>query len=81
MKPTNPKPLDNKIKYIIDPGYVRSKSDGDVHYISAQQLMKLYNVSPAECLINHVDNWQGYTDDFIGNLIWLRARIDGDYTL
>ena len=38
-------------KYLLHPGYVVSKTDGDRHYITSQMLMKLYNVSPKECVI------------------------------
>ena len=32
--------------FIIDPWYVRSKNDNDVHYISAIQLIYLYGIHP-----------------------------------
>ena len=38
-------------KYLLHPGYVVSKTDGDRHYITAKMLMKLYNVRPEECVI------------------------------
>lgn len=37
-------------KYLLHPGYVVSKTDGNRHYISSKMLMKLYNVSPKECV-------------------------------
>lgn len=39
------------IKYLLHPGYVISKTDGDRHYITAKMLMKLYNVRPEECVV------------------------------
>ena len=45
-----PKPLLFK-RYLICPGFVTSRFDGDKHYISAKQLMCLYNVYPEECVI------------------------------
>ncbi len=38
-------------KYLLHPGYVISKTDGNRHYITAKMLMKLYNVRPEECVI------------------------------
>lgn len=38
-------------KYLIYPGYVTSRNDGERHYISAGQLIRLYRVDPAECII------------------------------
>lgn len=38
-------------KYIVHPGPVRSEKDGDIHFISHRQLMRLYNVDPSECVI------------------------------
>ena len=40
-----------KIKYVIHPGEVKSKTDGDFHHISAEQLMELYKVDPSECIV------------------------------
>ncbi len=66
-------------KYIVCPGEVKSKSDGDLHYIGPYVLMKLYGVEPHECIIvdNPVSsaglNWQDY--------VVLRPRTDGNYSL
>lgn len=40
-----------KIKYYICPGEIHSKSDGDIHYVGAKELMRLYGVSPDECKV------------------------------
>lgn len=37
-------------KYLLHPGYVISKTDGDRHYITSENLMRLYNVRPHECV-------------------------------
>jgi len=39
------------IKYVVYPGFVKSARDGDLHYITASQLIFLYRVSPSECLV------------------------------
>lgn len=36
-------------KYLIIGDWVRSKNDGDRHYISARQLIELYGLDPKEC--------------------------------
>ena len=40
-----------KPKYIVVPGCITSKSDGDTHFISGQHLIRLYRVNPKDCLI------------------------------
>lgn len=68
-----------KKKYIVCPGNVRSKSDGDLHYISASKLMMLYRVNPAECIIVEDEmvagslNWEDY--------IILKPSTDGNYSM
>jgi len=37
-------------KYVLHPGLVRSKFDGDTHFISASQLAHLYGVDIRECI-------------------------------
>lgn len=39
------------IKYVLRPGHVRSKSDGEVHFINAQRLAELYRVPLNECAV------------------------------
>lgn len=59
-----------KPKYLLCPGEIRSKNDGDLHYISARRLIELYGVDPRECT----------TDDRgLEGLIPLRPRYQGDY--
>ena len=40
-----------EIKYAVYPGMIRSRNDGDWHYVGAAQLIRLYGVRPSECLI------------------------------
>jgi len=63
-------------RYLVMPGKVASKNDGNVHYVNARQLMDLYNVDPKECIIYKGDQPLGYR-----NLIVLRPRYDGNYSL
>jgi len=61
-----------KKKFVLLPGYVTSQYDGQDHYISAGQLMKLYKVRQEECVI-----WDPY-NSYIG-LTFLGPRYDGQY--
>lgn len=65
--------------YIVCPGVVKSKSDSDLHYISAYQLMSLYKVKPDECII--VEDAESARGIDWYNHIVLRPRTDGNYSL
>ena len=66
---------------IVYGGYVKSKSDGDIHYISAYKLLKLYKLKPTECIL--IDEWEDVEEKlrsyFIGGMKWYRPRQDGNY--
>lgn len=66
-------------KYLVYPGWVRSCSDGQMHWISARMLMSLYRVNPNECL-TLVDNGPGQPIDD-EHLLPLVPRQDGNYEL
>jgi hypothetical protein len=38
-------------KYVLHPGYVTSKNDGDRHFIDAKKLARLYSVPMCECVV------------------------------
>lgn len=40
-----------QVKYALHPGPVTSKNDGDLHFIDAHTLARLYRVRPAECVV------------------------------
>lgn len=66
--------------YVLVPGYVTSKNDGDIHYINARRLRRLYGVDPAECIEAPTgpgaERWEPPTD-----AVYLHPRYDGDYSL
>lgn len=74
------------MKYAVHPDFAISKSDGDVHYISADHLIHLYGVDPRECVVIN-DNADRRTYANLmrlaeeDNLIHLWPRFDGNYTL
>lgn len=65
------------IKYLICPDYVRSRTDGDRHYISAHQLIHLYKVNPTECIIKSQYD-AGYNNK---DLIVLSPDYSGQYVV
>lgn len=69
----------SKKGYIICPGYVRSKNDGQIHYIGAGRLIELYELShELVCGVLH-DDTKGFSNP--EDYIFLHPRTDGDYRL
>lgn len=68
-------------KYLLLPGMVRSRTDGDQHFIDAPTLARLYGVKWSECVVSH----DSFRDCDLGRnhegLICLEPRFDGNYTL
>lgn len=64
-------------RFLVFPGHVFSKNDGDRHYIGAGDLMRLYGVNPRDCLVVRS------LTDLIGikraDYTELRPRYDGNY--
>lgn len=69
-----------KRKYLLHGGHVRSK-DGDWHYISASRLIRLYNVSADECLIEPHNQELAERSRQSKDFIHLYPRSSGDYSL
>jgi hypothetical protein len=76
-------------RYVLCPGQVMSKRDGQVHHVSAGELQALYRVDPRDCLVMPAQpsvgrcglrDWVQAAID-AGDLVALRPRYDGDYTL
>jgi hypothetical protein len=68
-------------KYLVQPGRVISSFDGQSHFISASVLIKLYKVSPNECVIERNDFMPMPGRVMLGleDLIVLKPRADGEY--
>lgn len=63
-------------KYVVYPGWVVSRTDGDRHFISSTQLMELHGVTPSECVVMRSGiRPHGISKD----LISLFPRTDGSY--
>lgn len=73
-----------KKKFAVYPGNVKSKNDGDWHYINAPTLMRLYQVDPKECVVMrqgrliHIEDVGNIEAEMLG-LIHLRPLYSGDY--
>jgi len=69
-------------KYLVIPGYVKSETDGEEHYVSCSQLCRLYKVNPAECIFIKDDNdWRWLDTINPKDWITLTPRYDGNYSL
>lgn len=66
--------------YVLVPGYVTSKYDGDIHYITARELQRLYQVDPANCVEAPIGRGAEYWEP-PNDAIYLYPRHDGDYSL
>jgi hypothetical protein len=68
----------SKIKYILNPGWVTSKNDGQQHFITAGYLVRLYKVNPDECFYpTQMANWKA----IFPNAIVLGPKHSGNYSL
>ena len=65
------------IKYILHPGHIISKTDGEEHYISAVMLCHLYKVSAPECTIVGSTSLVNVRPEI---LVHLYPRSDGKYS-
>jgi hypothetical protein len=65
-------------KYLVIPGEVVSQNDGQTHFISAQQLIKLYGVDKRDCVIVSP---KSIAINFYEDLIKLTPKEDGNYQL
>ena len=68
---------DNK-KYLVIPGFVISHTDGEIHFITADKLIKLYNVPRDECVIGYGMNRHTIVAKDLANLKILRPKNNGE---
>ncbi|MGD8786208.1 MAG: hypothetical protein PVJ60_02195 [Phycisphaerales bacterium] len=64
-------------KYIVCPGWIISKNDGDHHYITADMLIRLYGVDRRECIIADEGHFARAHD--LDHLPRLWPLYDGNY--
>ena len=72
-------------KYLCYGGNIKSRNDGDIHYISSNVVALLYKVNPRECIMvdySTPEYWhKAYSKEFLDSLIVLKPRSDGNYKL
>ena len=69
-------------KYVLCPGYVHSKNDGDRHYITATRLVELYRVPLNDCVVKpNMDDPRNKHWSAPQGAIELHPKFDGNYTL
>jgi len=66
-------------RYVIFPGVVRSKRDGDWHYVTARELSHLYGISLHKCTVVAGRDSIGFRPRK-GDIL-LTVQYSGDYTL
>lgn len=71
----------SRVKYLLCPGHVQSKTDRQYHYVDARDLARLYGVRMDECDVRPERAFSrfGWRPD--PGLIELHPRWDGDYRL
>jgi hypothetical protein len=67
------------IMYAIHPGYVTSKNDGDLHYISTAQLVRLYRLRTSEYIVWDDKRPETYLGRNREDYVHLYPRYDGNY--
>lgn len=56
----------SRIKYILYPGTIISKSDGQKHYVAAEQLSDLYDVPLSDCIVvqpHRLESYRGMKEE------------------
>lgn len=64
--------------YCLHPGHITSLLSGEIRYIAASKLCKLYGLSPSKCSIY---NPQVPVSEYLSGTIHLYPRDDGNYRL
>lgn len=70
---------DKMIKYAIHPGWVKSEFDGDFHYVTYAQLIRLCHVNPNECVRVEHDEFRKRGMCNLGELRHFYPSRDGLY--
>jgi hypothetical protein len=66
-------------RYVLCPGWITSRNDGDRHYISAAKLARYYGVNLRDCLIELPGKSRRF--QVHEKMVFLNPRLDGDYRL
>jgi hypothetical protein len=66
-------------RFVLLGNTMRSRSDGDIHYVSAARLLDLYGLNPAECILIEYRDLERKARGLAEGLTWLGPRYNGDY--
>jgi hypothetical protein len=71
-----------RVYYVVCPGWIESKNDGQRHFIGAMQLMNLYglNTRRHDVHIEPSASWEFHGWNPPTDAVYLRPRYHGDYT-
>lgn len=70
-----------KPRYLVIGGIVRSKTDGDYHYVYSRELAALYGLTSDDDVTLAEENGSFLKGFDMSSFIVLRPRYDGDYSL
>jgi hypothetical protein len=77
--------MKKKIAFVLYPGFVRSQTDGDQHYITAEQLARLYMLERGTWIVYQppraFDRAASYRRDPYEGLKAIFPRSDGKYPI
>lgn len=73
--------MPSPVRYMIHPGPVDSKSDGDTHYVGVRDLIRLYGVNPSECCVADDRTLRGMSRESYDAMIHLYPDYHGRYEL
>ena len=68
-------------RYMVHPGYVGSKYDSDVHFITGEELIRLYNIDPTRTVIYNDQVRCTITKETYNKYTHLFPSYDGDYKI
>ena len=64
------------MRYVLHPGYVTSKNDGERHFISGPRLARLYDVNMSSCVLGDAYGYREMEGD-----VHLWPDYHGNYAL
>lgn len=68
-----------KTRYVLHPGWVTSKEDGESHYVTVTALAQLYHIPLGACI--DASFTKNFRNDRLNELIHLWPQASGNYTL
>lgn len=70
------------VPFVLVPGWVKSRTDGDLHYVDGWMLHALYGMAQGQCVVFHEGRFINRGAQlWPGPSIWLGPRADGQYAV